>query len=231
VNFTVYYKDIRNLLGTEIHYNNEVQYAKYINRDYGAVNGFTLSFDKRFVTGFGATLDYTFQTAKGNASDPNDAYTKAKAGEEVTKQLVPLDWDRRHSINFTMTLGHPSDYIASIIGRFGTGLPYTPSQQQQRTGLENSENRPSTFTVDLYFTKYYQIFSYDLSLFMKIYNLFDTENEINVFTDTGRAGYTLDLTRAQSQPRGANTLQEFFVRPDYYSAPRQIVVGVSIDLK
>jgi outer membrane receptor for ferrienterochelin and colicin len=231
MNFTVYYKDIRNLLGTEIHYNNQVQYAKYVNRDYGAVNGFTLSFDKRFVTGFGATLDYTYQTAKGNASDPNDAYTKSKAGEEVTKQLVPLDWDRRHSINFTLTFGHPSDYIASVIGRFGTGLPYTPSLQQQRTGLENSENRPSTFTVDLYFTKYYQIATYNLAVFLKVYNLFDTENEINVFTDTGRAGYTLDETRAQSQPRGANTLQEFFVRPDFYSAPRQVVVGVSIDLK
>ena len=233
-NVTMYYKDIRNLLGTELHVkNNVLAYSKFVNRDYGAVSGFTLSFEKRFIDGFGATLDYTYQNAKGNASDPNDAYAKNQASPpiEVNKQLVSLDWDRRHSINFTVTLGEPSDYIASFIGRFGTGLPYTPSVQNQRTGLENSDNKPSIFNVDFYVTKYYKIYDYYVSVFMKIYNLFDTENEISVYTDTGRAGTTLDLTRAQAAPRGANTLQEYFVHPDYYSSPRQIVVGFSIDLK
>lgn len=231
---TVYYKDIRNLLGTELHVkNNVLAYSKFVNRDYGAVSGFTLSFERRFVDKFGATLDYTYQNAKGNASDPNDTYAKNQASPpiEVNKQLVPLNWDRRHSINFTITLGEPSDYIASFVGRFGTGLPYTPSVQNQRTGLENSDNKPSVFNVDFYLTKYYKIFDYYVSVFMKIYNLFDAENEVNVFTDTGRAGTTLELTRAQVAPRGANTLQEYFVRPDFYSSPRQIVVGFSLDLK
>ncbi len=233
-NVTVYYKDIRNLLGTEIHVkNNVLAYSKFVNRDYGAVSGFTLSFEKRFINGFGATLDYTYQNAKGNASDPNDAYAKSQSSPpvEVNKQLVSLDWDRRHSINFTITLGDPSDYIASFVGRFGTGLPYTPSIQNARTGLENSDNRPSIFNVDFYFTKYYQVFGYNLSAFVKIYNLFDAENELNVFTDTGRSGTTLELTRAQVAPRGANTLGEYFIRPDFYSAPRQVVLGLSIDLK
>ena len=68
------------------------------------------------------------------------------------------------------------------------------------------------------------------SVFLKVFNLFDTANEIEVFGDTGRAGYTLDLTRAQVAPRGLNTLQEFFTRPDFYSAPRQIVVGFDYSL-
>jgi len=44
-----------------------------INIDYGAVKGFTVSFEKRFSDGFSANLDYTFQIAKGDASDPNEA--------------------------------------------------------------------------------------------------------------------------------------------------------------
>ena len=56
-----------------------------------------------------------------------------------------------------------------------------------------------------------------------------TANEVEVFTDTGRAGYTLELTRTTQQPRGVNTLEEFFTRPDYYSAPRQIVLGASVE--
>jgi hypothetical protein len=53
-------------------------------------------------------------------------------------------------------------------------------------------------------------------------------NEVNVFGDTGRAGETLELTRNQQPPRGVNTIQEFFTRPDFYSSPRQIIFGASV---
>ncbi len=232
VNVTAYYKDIRNLLGTELHIKNEFRkFAKYVNRDYGSVTGFTLSFEKRMSGGFAANVDYTYQVAKGNASDPNDTFnkTQGEGGQTVepNKQLVPLDWDRRHSLNFTLTLGKPGGLIGSVIGRLGSGLPYTPSLMNQRTGLENSDNRPAYYNVDLYLTKYFRIFKNEFSLYAKVFNLFDIKDEINVFTDTGRAAYTLELTRAQEAPRGVNTLQQFFTRPDFYSAPRQIIVGTS----
>ena len=118
--------------------------------------------------------------------------------------------------------------IGSMIGRFGTGLPYTPSFQNQRTGLENSDNRPPYYNVDVYVTKFFNLSGVNLSLFLKVYNLFDTANEVNVFTDTGRAGYTLELTRSQEEPRGVNTLQEYYTRPDFYSSPRQVVFGAAV---
>ncbi len=228
VTITGYYKDIRNLLATEIFIKNEFKkFSRLINKDYGSVQGVTLSFEKRFMGSFGASLDYTFQIAKGSASDPNAAFNNAQSNPpiESNKQLVPLDWDQTHSLNLTLTLGEPGNYIASAIGRFGSGLPYTPSMQNQRTGLENSETRPTFFNVDLYVTKYFELFGKQISLFLKIYNLFDTLNEVNVFTDTGRSGYTLELTRNQTPPRGVNTLAEFFTRPDFYSSPRQIIIG------
>lgn len=226
---TAYYKDIRNLLGQELHIKSEFKkFGKYINRDYGAARGFIVSFEKRLSGGFGTNIDYTYQVAKGNASDPNDEFENAQASPpiESNKQLVSLDWDRTHSLNFTVTVGKPGDFISSFIGKLGSGLPYTPSLQNQRTGLENSDNRPTFFNVDLFVTKYFTISGKNLSAFIKIYNLFDTANETGVFGDTGRAGYTLDLTRAQEAPRGVNTLKEYFTRPDFYSAPRQIIFGI-----
>jgi len=231
ITVTCYYKDIRNLLGSEIYIKNEFRkFSKLINRDYGSVKGITLSFEKRFSSGIGATLDYAFQVAKGTASDPNAAFNNAQANPpiEENKQLVPLDWDGTHTLRFTLTLGVPGDYIASFIGRFGTGLPYTPSLQNQRTGLENSDNKPTFFDVDLYIAKYFEISSQQFSVFIKIFNLFDTLNEVNVFGDTGRAGDTLELTRNQTAPRGVNTTEEYFTRPDFYSSPRQIVIGADI---
>ncbi len=231
IKVTGYYKDIRNLLGTEIFIKNEFRkFSKLVNRDYGSVKGLTLSLEKRFSDGIGANVDYTFQVAKGNASDPNDAFNKVQSNPpiEINKQLVPLDWDRTHSLNFTVSAGVPGDYIGSFIGRLGSGLPYTPSIQNQRTGLENSDIRPSYFNVDLYITKYFSFGNTNVSVFAKVFNLFDTKNESEVFGDTGRAGYTLELTRNQEAPRGVNTIEEYYTRPDYYSAPRQIILGISL---
>ena len=231
VTVTGYYKDIRNLLAAEIFIKNDFRkFSRLINKDYGSVKGVTLSLEKRFINGIGASIDYTFQIAKGSASDPNTAFNNAQANPpiESNKQLVPLDWDRMHSLNLTLTLGEPGNYIASAIGRLGSGLPYTPSLLNQRTGLENSENRPAFYNVDFYLTKYFELFGKQLSVFLKIYNVFDTLNEINVFTDTGRSGYTLDLTRNQTAPRGVNTLAEYFTRPDFYSSPRQVIIGADL---
>ena len=228
ITVTAYHKDIRNLLASEIFIKNEFRkFSKLINKDYGSVKGLTLSFEKRFTNGIGATIDYTYQIAKGSASDPNAAFNNAQSNPpiESNKQLVPLDWDRTHSLNFTLTLGEPGNYIASFIGRLGSGLPYTPSLQNQRTGLENSDNRPAFYDVDFYVTKYFELAEHKVSIFMKIFNLFDTLNEVNVFGDTGRAGDTLELTKNQTPPRGVNTTKEFFTRPDFYSSPRQIVLG------
>ncbi len=232
VTITGYYKDIRNLLSTEIHIkNNFRKFSKLINRDFGSVKGITISLTKQLRQGFGATIDYTFQIAKGTASDPEDAFNKAQANPpiEPNKQLVPLSWDRRHQLNFTLSVGDSNNYVLSAVGQLGSGLPYTPSLQNQRTGLENSENKPTYFDVDLYFTKYLKLFGKNMLLFVKIYNLFDTANEIDVFGDTGRAGYTLELTRRQERPRGVNTLKEFFTRPDFYSVPRQINIGFTLN--
>jgi outer membrane receptor protein involved in Fe transport len=228
---TGYYKDIRNLLGIVVHIKNNLKkYGEYVNLDYGSVKGFTVALEKRLVGGFGANIDYTLQVAQGNASDPNDNFNKAQSSPPIegNKQLVPLSWDRRHSLNVTLSVGTPGDFIASLISRLGSGLPYTPSLQNQRTGLENSDNKPMFFTVDLYATKDFTFTPFRVSVFLKAYNLFDTANELNVFGDTGRAQYTLELTRSQQAPLGVNSIQQYYTRPEFFSAPRQVILGATL---
>lgn len=232
IDLTVYYKDVRNLIGTQIFdIGNGNKYSQYVNQDYGNTRGFIISVEKRLSDGFGATLDYTFQIAKGNASDPNSVFIDNQSDPPVEsqRQLSSLDWDRRQSLNISATFGQPDDFIVTSIGRLGSGLPYTPALQNQRTGLINSETRPLVYTIDLYATKYVSLDGYSLSIFAKIYNLFDTENELNVFTDTGRANYSVQAGYS-GRPRGINSIEEYYTRPDFYSAPRQIVVGVELIL-
>lgn len=231
IDVTGFYKDIRNLVGTQILYTIEGnKYARYINRDYGQVKGVTFSIDKRVHTsGVGFTLDYTYQVAKGNASDPLAVYHDNQTNPpiESEKQMVPLDWDQTHSLNLNAYLVTKSNYEISLIGQFGSGLPYTPTQQNIRVALENSQRKPSTLTFNLMIYKHMQFSTVRVSPFLKIYNLFDRLNELQVYTDSGRAGYTLHPVR---DVRGVNTFEEYIKRPDFYSEPRRILLGVEVQI-
>ncbi len=232
LDISAYRKDIRNLLSTQVlQLNTGGYYSRYINRDYANVKGVTISLEKRQtegITGVGGSIDYTFQVAKGNASDPNDAFLNARGGKETLKQMRPLDWDRRHQLNVTLTMGKPEDYNVSLIGRLATGFPYT-SVYGSGAYIENNSRRPLIYTFDMYFTKDIKFSGLNFSAFIRIYNLFDRLNERAVFPDTGRAGYSLTpFHQSYLHPRGINDLEDYFVRPDFYSAPREVQIGFSV---
>ena len=232
ISLTVFFKDLRNLIGTKIYSTQEgFRYARYFNRDYGFIRGLTLDIEKRYSQGFALNLDYTYQIAKGNASDPNTAFLDEQAGKQTVTQFVPLNWDRRHQINGALRLGNPNNFVISLIGRYGTGMPYNPSQRISQPDIENGGRKPDLINVDLYFIKKLMWRNLSYSVFVKIYNLFDRLNEQEVFGDTGRATYTTEpLYAGGERPRGINTLDEYFVRPNYYSAPRRILIGLEIGL-
>ena len=85
---------------------------RFINKDYGNTKGFIVSLEKRFSDYFSAKVDYTYQNAEGNASDPLAVYNDNQSDPPVEseKHLVPLDWDQRSTVNLTGTVGIPGDW-------------------------------------------------------------------------------------------------------------------------
>ena len=85
-----YYKDITNLLGTEIQNTNigGDRYALYVNRDYGKAKGVTISLYKRSTETdpISVSIDYTMQISESNASDPDDAFNKAQGDPSETTE-------------------------------------------------------------------------------------------------------------------------------------------------
>ena len=73
-------------------------------------------------------------------------------------------------------------------------------------------------------------------VFLKVYNLFDTKNESFVYDDTGRATYSLEETKGGPQATnaisevypGIKSATEYFNRPNYYSSPREVRVGLTL---
>ena len=230
INVTGYYRDIRNWLGTEIieTYSMGTRYAKYITRDYGNVRGFTLSMTKRHSNYVSARVDYTFQVAEGNASDPNAGFYDALYGREPEKQLVYLDWDQSHTLNFSVTVNDPGSWGVSLLGQLESGLPYTPAYRGERTSFENSERKPVQYNFDLKTHKDFRVDRFKVSIFLNIYNIFDRLNEDLVYTDTGTSGYSMTQHYYRDITMPLNSLDEWHLRPDYYSNPRQMKLGITL---
>ena len=72
-----------------------------------------------------------------------------------------------------------------------------------------------------------------LTVFCRILNLFDNLNEINVFNDTGRAGFTTDqaVAEATNPPETINTLDEWYTIPTHYSEPRRVEMGLTFTIE
>ena len=234
---TLYSKDIRNLLGQEILDTvDERVYFRYTNRDYGNVKGIMLSVEKR-PTGFlSGRLDYTYQVARGNASDPNSVFLNNQSTEpaETEKQVIPLNWDETHTINGSIRFGKPSDWTVSLIGRLGTGLPYTavtPQEQQIETQFENNERKPMRTNVDIFTQKYLNIGKLDFVLFCRVFNIFDTANHIDVYPSTGRADRTYRTPNEViiDSANGVYSLNEIDNRPHWYSEPRRVQIGFAFE--
>ncbi len=232
VDFTVFVKDMRNLLGQEqFRLDNDVssRYVRYTNRDYGQAKGFSIYLEKRLRDMWGININHTFQIVRGNASDPNALFFDLLANppRESEKNVVYLDWDQRHTINGSLILGHPESWNVSIIGNFGSALPYTPAFQNQRTSFENSDRKPATLNFDLRADYRFRLAGVRFSAFAIIDNVFDKRNELTVFSDTGRSGYTLQNQFVGNT--GLYPLSDFNNRPDYYSPPRRIVMGLKLN--
>lgn len=230
IDVTGFYKDIRSLLGTKIvdTFIAGDRYALYVNRDYGNVRGISFSLTKRpsgFVSG---GLDYTYSFAEGNASDPATAYYDALSGNEPEKQVVALDWDQRHTLNSTITLQPSFNSGISFVFHYRSGLPYTPSLAGTRVAYENSEQKPDQYNVDVRSYWNFKLKNISMSFHFSIYNLFDRRNEILVYTDTGRATYTL-IPNYTPQEQSYNSLNDYLIRSDYYSPPRLIKLGVTFN--
>ncbi len=237
VDMTMFYKDIRDYItaGPFTETRNGVPYSIYTNRDYANVKGLTVNLNKRFTNYFSLNLNYTYQFAEGSNSTPEDDFNAQRGNKEPTLYLIPLDWDQRHSLNGSVYVGKGT-WGASIIGRLGTGLPYTPSVTQFTAdrGLtsgfkRNIRRKPNKFFLDVKLHNVFNVGGYDFTVYLKVFNLLDSKIVTDVFPDTGKPDFT---TEAQSlrnviDPNRPNTVSEYLIRPWYYEAPRKVQLGIN----
>ncbi|RPI05394.1 MAG: TonB-dependent receptor [Ignavibacteriae bacterium] len=242
VDFTMFYRDVRDWVGTSSApistYQVGVNYAKFENKDYENVRGATLKFEKRMSNNFSFHVDYTFQVADATYSNPTDAFNAISNNSAPVIALVPTNWDQRHTINAQLIYSK-SDWIVSLIGTYWSGQPYTPSFPSAEatgasavTGLTtNSAYKPDQKSIDMSISKRIHLNqSMYIEAFMNIYNVLDQADVTSVYSDTGSPLYTTGTRpdRISYSADRVSTPEDFINQPSWYVAPRQIQVGLSL---
>ena len=235
IDATFYFRDIRDLTGTRTAeipiFGGASTYSKYENSDFGFVKGLVLSTDYFNINGFSFNLNYTLQQAKGTASDPSQSWSFYQNGNIAETSLIPLDWDQSHTIAAIFSYSN-TDYGFSLIGKFGSGLPFTPLSTANIASLvQNSEIKPATSSFDLRSFYNLDFGTYNAQIYINILNLFNQINDLGVYNDSGVAHYTSYAQDALNQNTGqyVNTIQSWFNNETYFSNPRRIEIGFKYD--
>ncbi len=231
----LYYRDIYDLLSTKIVTTfNQIRYGLYCNKDYGNVKGFEVKVDYDLTKNLFLTLNYTLQYTKGVADNPLETFTRAGNSMDPISQLIPLEWDQRHTLNFLVEYV-TKKFNAGLIFYYNSGMPYTwvpilESHLATINLLPNNSWRPSNYRFDLNISYNIDIWNkLSTVLYLKAYNLLDRKNEKRVNQYTGRAYTTIVRPEIINAHRSNfNDYMDIYRDPSMYGMPRFIKFGIGI---
>ena len=229
---TIYYKDVKDLVQVQAIGSKPNGFASYRNADFATIKGLDLGFTLRRVNHIQANVAYSLSSANGTGSVSNSSANPVWYGTEVPKQTGPLDFDQRHkiSINLDYLLG-PGEgpklggmpllerTNVNLLWNVASGTPYTQTEVYDEVGLAsvakqpvgplNSRNAPWTQTIDFKAAKGFTLAGLDLSAYVWVLNLLDTENAIQVFTGTGSPNTTGFLDSPAGREASTNLQRKY----------------------
>ena len=252
IDLTAYYKDIEDLVTTR----SSVEVGTspitfYDNGDYGSAKGFDLALEKlRGDDYYSASVSYTYMIATGNGSTAEEPYYTyiTDPDEDAPITEYPLDFDQRHTLTAVVEYGVPRDWSSRLFGikipgswgvtfagYYGSGLPYTKTDQSgHRLGERNEGRLPSIYSVDARFNKNFHFSNREffLTFFLEVDNVFNRHNVLNVYSRTGLPDDDADMVGS-----GLALDQDELDRLDYlydhdpqnYSPPRTIRTGLEFN--
>ena len=260
IDLTGFYREMRDYVQIRTQNNNAgTDYSLFVNGDYGTVKGMTFTFNLRRTSNITAHASYTYQIAAGTGSDANTQFRAAWQDSNFPTYISPLDFDQRHTGNINVDYrvldgsGFMNNAGVNFLYRFGSGMPYTPVEinsyifgnntQFPKAGI-NSAHMPWTYQLDMKINKVLSLGNANLDVYLWVVNLLDTRNVTDVFDGTGlpnEDGYfstQLGRNYADNNPEGKNMYQVqnnyqntvIIDTPANWSEPRQILLGVIIDL-
>ena len=147
VQATPFYRKFADMLQVETPVNPGAPPYVYKNLGEGTSSGLELLLKKRMSNNWSGWFAYTYQKARAQASNDQQ--------EVIPGVYQWVDWDQRHTavvvLNYTK-----SDWNYSIMGQYGSGLPYSLTDYSVDPPVSDSPNsrrNPSSATVNFNVSK------------------------------------------------------------------------------
>jgi outer membrane receptor protein involved in Fe transport len=245
-NFTLFYKDIYDYpRSTPFEIPGVGELFIYRNLDYARSRGIEIEVKKKRSGLIGGSVVYTYSIATGKSSDPNTLKLIQEQGGSVgtAEQSLAeeyLWWNRPHKMNIHVDLrvreGEerrlfglrlPSDWALNFQWLIQSGRAYTPTLDGQKVGKDYSENGELDNTLDMKFTKYFEIGGAKAKAMLEVKNVFNNRTVRRIDSETGEVprpgvgGYVEDAGTVYGEIRHSD--------PSYYGAPRRATLGMGIE--
>ena len=186
IDITLFLKDIRDLLATTEVRKFPYNYIIYTNQDFGSVKGIDFTLKRELVSGFGLTINYTYQVARGNRSFAMQGFYDVYTGMPERMKEYYLDFDRRHTFSSNLEILTGKLGGISVNFRAASGLPYTPYISEGVVVEENSGRKDLEYSLDIMIHQGIRLGTTTVDFFVKGINITDHLNPRYVYSRTGK---------------------------------------------
>lgn len=259
-------------------------YDIQVNGDFATTKGLELKFTLRRTNRLSGEVNYTFSQAEGTGSNATSYLGATYRGTDRPKMIMPVDFNQPHvgSIKLDYRFGDNDggplleNFGANLLLNFSSGHAYTfvyrpvggqvdaydagvdyMNDTRSREALEpiGSSMTPWIFDADLRLDKRIKLGFVDLTVFMRVTNLFNTRNVLNVYQASGSGDddgfissevYSSDFVTLYGGDADGNGIDDYVELYDavniqndeayrtqiggrLISAPRQIFVGLTVN--
>jgi len=235
-----------------------VAYWRYTNGDYGTVKGMSLNFRLRRIARIAANLSYTLQFAGGTGStsttnvrgvDWESTYVAATNYDQRHTGSLNVDVRFRKDDGPSFAGFKPfANSGLNILFTFGSGFPYTPrdigaliyGNDGPTNSAINSSYGPWSIRLDMRIDRVVNIGNVNFKLYLWAINVLGTRNwdSRGIYPSTGDNVDNGFLTSPEGQTwiaenggePAANLYRLVTNRPQSWSVPRQIRLGIKFDI-
>ena len=225
---SVFYRTMDDLIRTEVREDPaQGTYRQFDNGATATVQGLELSHRAGLSDWLAWSVTYTLSRAEGTWSvlqQPQD-YEWATPWISDTDEF-PLEWDRRHSLDLSVTGEFPAGYGAlgglgaGLAWSYASGFPLDSSYYGEAPATRNSERYPGMTRLDASVWKDHRLGGLDLTLRLDVVNL---SQERNIAWIVDPAWYLAeedgDISHDPTGPMHNSHA---------YASPRHFMLGLSI---
>ena len=230
------------------------QYTVLVNGDFLTSRGVEVQFRRRLSNRWGYDVNFGLARATTNSRPPDRANEVERTDEANRQQLreTVADIDQTYRFNTSFFLQVQNDIPswpmnlgravrnsrATITYNQTAGLPYTPVRANSFGNVGTTANasdinagrQPSVSTVDLLLDKGFRSGAMRYSLFLRVSNLLDRANCVQVYVNTGTCDAGLrDFNNRRVGNTGDATTSTAYDQPEYIGQRRQLSTGITVN--